>query len=825
MNIHGSSDNYGKTQNKNIVSDGQNSHNIDSYLNIWDVNPSFKDVNHRFFFIKIISVILITGYLTLVTYLISANILLAVLIGIIIISSFFIVFHDTFFALKRFYTKKFKNLALIQPFGDLTFFFLKNNSEILFFINKNDLKTVAMAIFQVRVIPENVHPTLNQFIKSLNELQIPFSFQIIQAPLNIKNKIEDNVHQEYLNDNFQTSIFFSTFFDMNGVINKTKLRYLVEKLNEYIEVMKSNFSANFPHFNMKLLTNNDIIDALRVIVLKTNSSIIPKVNPVIRSKKLQTFHLYKILLCVSILIYSSILLILLGFFFIFIIIINLILVTIFLWIWWRELLSNVSLENTVRKAELILVEPFKDLKFFRFTIYPESIFCSIDSKLLLNLKIVNLNFASFKFHSKIPFYYPSKIYRALIQKKLCFGYTIVSSPMSFYTFNKKCYNFINNRTRYALSKIGSDNDGNNWLNMRAGVWRVILTISSFAYKYVNNLEIEHFHELERQQVININSLKNTFKMNLSNLEFELLRNNKLLSGFLFQTLKNKFFFKEGTHLNYLIFQGKGLLFLTNLADEFRKGVATKIAAEFNSPLQLENFICFGFTINTEFLEKEVPVGLLRDQLENLLITNGKAKNREDLAIKIVVELVKKKIPSIIFDFSGNWSKLMKIFSGSQFESDFLHFKLGSAFTIDPIRSDIPFDKDNIEYLEYVFDSYALIFKKDEKTMDIFKNTILRNPELDITSLNLELKNQQMWEKDLSTDSLISLFDEFTRSDVQFLNSSKALSEQKILFKEFISDNKTIIIDLSLTKNYKKQLFIAFVILSKIIHYINHHSNE
>ncbi|MEE9377442.1 MAG: hypothetical protein V3V33_05355, partial [Candidatus Lokiarchaeia archaeon] len=67
-------------------------------------------------------------------------------------------------------------------------------------------------------------------------------------------------------------------------------------------------------------------------------------------------------------------------------------------------------------------------------------------------------------------------------------------------------------------------------------------------------------------------------------------------------LKNHLFRLNGSHLNYVYFQGKNLIEVAKIASEFKKGIDTRIAAEFNTPLQLKNFITIGQTINTEFLE-------------------------------------------------------------------------------------------------------------------------------------------------------------------------------------------------------------------------------
>ena len=122
----------------------------------------------------------------------------------------------------------------------------------------------------------------------------------------------------------------------------------------------------------------------------------------------------------------------------------------------------------------------------------------------------------------------------------------------------------------------------------------------------------------------------------------------------------------------------------------------RVAAEFNTPINLENFINIGNTINTEFLEEEIPVGFKLKQLKNLFILNGTKVNQQILSMKIVSELVKANIPSIVFDYSGSWSKIIPAFQESIYKDDFLCFKLGSAFNLNLLHSGIPYDTNNIE---------------------------------------------------------------------------------------------------------------------------------
>jgi hypothetical protein len=136
-------------------------------------------------------------------------------------------------------------------------------------------------------------------------------------------------------------------------------------------------------------------------------------------------------------------------------------------------------------------------------------------------------------------------------------------------------------------------------------------------------------------------------------------------------------------------------------------------------------------------------------------------------------------------------------------------------------SEISYDADNTEYLNYFFDTFALAFKKDEKTMDSLKNSIYNNPELDLTSLHLQAQTKQKWEKDGFADSLITtLFNEFSRKIISFFHHPDS-PETDFKMRDFIDNDKTIIIDLSILDDLRLKTFATFVIISKIIHLIKY----
>ncbi|NIU88241.1 MAG: hypothetical protein GWN56_13520, partial [Nitrosopumilaceae archaeon] len=306
----------------------------------------------------------------------------------------------------------------------------------------------------------------------------------------------------------------------------------------------------------------------------------------------------------------------------------------------------------------------------------------------------------------------------------------------------------------------------------------------------------------------MNNLQGSFGVNSQALEIEAMRTSALISGYLLSVLKHNLYRLNGTHLNNLLIQGARLRPFTEIVDVLKKGVRIEIAAEFNTPLYLENYITIGHAINTEVLEREVDFGFTRKQLGNLLIMNGTSEHRDLISMKIVSELIKVKEPSIVFDFDGKWSKLLTYFEGTEFKKDILYFKYGNSFVIDPIKSDIPYDKYNTEYLEYIYDAFGVALKRDERTVEMFRQTIQKNPNMDLGAIQMSLQNQSEWEKTPVNDLLLSVFADFTPSEMTFFQT---IQKDSILASDFVRNTKTIIIDLSVFRDLKKKLFVSFVI--------------
>ncbi len=771
---------------------------------------------------SIARIIILSGLGTLLigaTYLLGGSLPVSISIGVSIVIGFIIVFYDYIPRI----INSFQSKIVINPFEDLLSFWEKNDQTTLFITNRKELVHTGLQIFRVEEIPENIHASLNLFVKSLSGYKnmVEFTYQVVQTPYTYLTQSPEshNTHVKTM-DSRSTNIYFCVYYTLKGFLTRNKIKSLQQKMRSVGNILRNNFIGNFHHFKITLLSGDTLFNALRTYFFKIPAHL-PRDESESRVKNtLSSKSMMKASFTCFLIVFIDYILVVFSIPLVYIVLINLILLTLILFLWWRELLSMVG-KGSFPKHPFTSLNLFQGTTFFRFRHYPDTVFMHIHNKLVIGVKMFNLAFCFPPAYSRT-----DKFIQALMTQKVSFAYTCMNTPLSFASFYKKGEKYLNQNTDFELFnskwRIKTKIDALNWLAMRSGMWKTILTISVHEYEITEELNKGNITTIEERLEQRAEVLRSAFNMNFFNYELVRLRGRKLISGMRCEIVKNCEYSYNGTRLNYLLFQGKGLLHLIQIVDELKKGIETRVASEFNTPLQLENYITLGHTVNTEVLEEELPFGFTEDQVKNLLIMNGSLTSRELCAMKIVSELIGKKIPSLIFDFRGTWSRLIPSFKGTPHENDFLHLKLGSAFTLDPLKSDIPYDTNNIEFLSYMFDAYALSFKKNQNTVDMIRNTIMRNPEMDLSSLNLELINQNKWEKNPASDTLLALFGDFTQQDLPYLHLSTTTSGQTgtITFKDFITNDKTVIIDLSVSNDYRKQIFFAFLILSKIIHYLN-----
>ncbi|MFX0155114.1 MAG: hypothetical protein ACFE9Q_11355 [Candidatus Hodarchaeota archaeon] len=805
-----------KKVEKTEEEDGQKN----KYFDIWDVNPSFKDINNVLTIVKTIFLSVLTFSVILSSYIINHNPLISTVIGIFLLCIFIVVFHDQFFLLRNLFSFTFANKTIFNPFEHLVFWYDRNEYSTLYCTDRNDLTHLVLRIFEVKVIPQNIHPTIKQFIKALSSkrIRIPFSYQVIQKPIiNVFDKESTRYSSLRSIESFTTSIYFSIFYHCKGILTEKKLERMRYYIKKYTNTLKSNFVANFHHFKIILLSDTALINALRTFFIK--EEVTTSIGLVNKKKLLNgnSFSiLRKALFIIVIIVYFDYILFSISINMIYVICINCLISIGFLMIWWRAVFFQITKSKLLHTENCVLVDPFKNIHFYKLREFPFSLFLQINNHLLLGLKMVNL-----KYILKSPFCLAEKFFESLNNYKLSFSYTLRNKPIGYYEFYKHGLNYVHEETQQKLlwKEIKNDADAEEWLGYQLGMWYSILTMSVNSYKFITTIKRENFNELEEDLTYKIESLKDAFNLHFQNYRIEDLRSQKLLSGYLFSILKNNHFRLNGTQLYELMVQGINLAPLTTVVDLLKKGVITKIAAEFNTPLYLQNFIIIGHTVNTEVLESEVPVGFTEEQIKSLLIVNGMPIHRELVAMKIVAELIKVGVPCLIFDFNGLWSILLDYFKNSQLINRILYFKLGSAFTIDPLISDIPYEEDNAEYLEYMFDAFGMAFQKDQRIIDMLRNMIKKNPDMDLKSIELDMQTLNDWQKNPINDSLLAVFSDFTHQDLSFFQNISG--KDRIHANDFVKTDKTVIIDLSGLRDLDKKTFSTFLIIAKIIHYIKH----
>ena len=777
-----------------------------AYLDVWKVNPSYKDVSSSETVLKATSLVVI-GLLFFTSVLYSTyNLALSIGIAGIVSISFVIIFHKKFFSLRHAF-----DFRSFDPLGDFVFWQTKNDKKTLFYTNHKELNTTGVRIFKIIVLPENVRANLNRVYIGLHTLKVQFTYQIIQRQLQTSKNRDGSE-----SSTFETIIYFSTFYNVKGRITKSKYDNMVAQLKENAFSLRSAFSSNFHHFKVAELSDKELVKAYRIAVLKQEVEIEEDSDKIscetIKPKKFYTALKASFVLATVISLDRLLLVFNLPVVFHFLG--TFAILTAILIIWWRELFFFTIKSKLFESEDVEVIDPFGDVKFFKVSGAPETIFYHVEGKLIGGIKINNTYFTY-----PPPYCSPSKFYEALIHEKMPFTATIQLTPLNFSQFDKEGFKFLKDlEQRKLLTRIETPKDGKKWLSSRSGIWSTVITYSTSAISKASVLDYDVVADIEEKLKDRNLALRESFKQDFVNYELKQLRKNELESGLLFEAFKNKFFRRNGSHLSYLLFQGKTLLMLTEISNQLKKGIETRLAAEFNTPLHLTNYITVGHTINTEFLEHEVPMGFTLEQLRNLMVLNGTNSSREALCQKIVVELVKAGHSSVIFDFTGNWSKLMRVFEGTTYEDKFLYLKAGKTFLVNPLFSEIPYDMDNIGYLDYMFDAFALCFRKDERTIEAFKKSIADNSNIDVSTLTLDLTTKNQWEKSLTTDSIQSFFSEFTPHDIGFMQNQQNKQEINPSY-EILTHDKTVVIDFSGVKNYDKKCYFTFVILSKFIHYL------
>ncbi|MHA1372922.1 MAG: hypothetical protein ACTSVI_06990 [Promethearchaeota archaeon] len=783
------------------------------YLDIWPQSPVKKDVSQNIVWIKRGVLLGLTAVIGVHSYLLSSG-----LLKIIPLCAFFMMVFILIFSTRLFYTQP------SNPFESLSFWQLNIDPNSIFFTNREDMLTVGMRIFRVEVLPQNVHASFEQFIRVLSTRFQNITYQIVQQPI-LNPSVQAHPLKKEINGarmtSFRTIIYFAVSHEIKGIFSTNKFNRFLETLHSLSLTIRSDFVANFHHYKITLLLKNEAAQALRTMFLKQE---IPPSDTIKNEMKMTLKTISKALMVlittmlvgglVSAVWNNGILTIVSSSMVTGAIIIG----------WWNEPLFELFSKKKFTSPNIIPINPFGDIRFYRFSRVPETIFFQVEGGLLGGMKAFSVD------EVKLPVYaYDSKFYGSLMAQGISFGTTILAGAISYYQFYKLGKKYLNrSEQEYHMHEVRDKRAQDKWMIQRGGMWKTMGIYTIHAYKRVKTVSTSDFQDLESQLRENAMILKTSFHSYYSSFKIKPLKKHHLESALAVSSLKTRFTQLQGSYLDYLLIQGTTLIPFININNEFKKGLETKIAAEFNTPLQLENDINVGTTINTEFLEGEIDAGFTEAQVKRLLITNGTFRSRETVSMLVVAELIKHGHKSIVFDYTSNWSKLIKLFEGTPYENSILYYKLGRTITIDPIHSEIQNDTHNLEFLNLMLDVYAMSFKKDERTVAIFKNSLsslsstIKDDDFsaDYSTLVTHVKNLPDHEKGNGVESIIATLEEFSAEDTTYLFNKYGESKLVSTVLEFLKTDKTIIIDVSRSLDLNKQVFFTWLMVAKFIHYLN-----
>jgi len=783
------------------------------YLNIWPLSPVKKDVTQNIARIKRGVLLGLTTVIGVHGYLLSSD-----LLKIVPLCIFFMMIFILIFSTRPFLTQPF------NPFKSLSFWQLNKDPNSIFFTNREDLLIVGVRIFRVEVLPENVNANITQFIRVLSTRFQSITYQVIQQPILTPSTQISSLKKEINGARmtpFRTIIYFAVTHEIKGILNLNKFNRFLEILHSKTLTINSDFVPNFHHYKITLLQKNEAVQALRAIFLKQD---IPPSDPIKNNIKITMKTISKAIMTlitaiivgglVSVVWKNGILTILSS---------SIVIASILIG-WWKEPLFQLFSKKKFNSPEIIPINPFSDIRFYRFSRAPETIFFQVGDNLLGGLKAFSVD------EVKLPVYaYDSKFYGSLMSQGISFGTTVITGAISYFRFYKLGKKYLSrSEKQYHMNKIRDKREEDKWMIQRAGMWKTVAIYTTHVYKRVKNVSTADFQELESQLRENAIILESSFHSYYSTFNIKPLKKNHLESALTVSSLKTRFTQSKGSYLPYIITQGTTLTSFITIANEFKKGIETKIAAEFNTPLQLESYINIGTTINTEFLSGEIDAGFTEAQVKRSLITNGSFRSRETVSMLMVAELIKQNQNSIVFDYTGNWSKMIRLFKGTEHENSILYYKLGRTITIDPIHSEISYDAHNLEFLNLMLDVYAMSFKKDEGTVTLFKNSLSKlssikkddDSSVDYSTLVTHVKNLPDHEKRNGVESIIATLEEFSAEDTTYLFSKYEENKFVSSVLEFLKTDKTIIIDISGSSDLNKQVFFTWLMLAKFIHYLN-----
>jgi hypothetical protein len=770
-----------------------------SYLHIWNKCPTFKDQNTRGLHAQLFGLFIPLSVMVMTFYFATHNLVLSVEMGTFMLGLFLITFRHKFFLFCFPRTQQH-----VSPFGHLTFWMIPNADDILFMTNCHDGRTTVLKIFKITILPENVEGAMRTFISAMAINDTPFTFQIVQSPILTEGLAEGSL---------QTHLYLCTYLTFQGTPSKERIGEAGVIIQERGICVSNNFTANFHHARLHEMRGNDLPRALCALILKREMDS-PQPSETVRKHGLRMDLPTSIvrgavlagmvglstwsmaILGASILVT---LLITVGF-----------TVTIFI-TWWPELRLLIVRNNLVQ-SEVEILDPFSHLTFYQFKRAPDTLFFKANQSFVGGIKAFQLSRIIFP-----PIINTQKIYDPLIKNKVLFGTTLMLNPVNYPTMLRKARKVL---TDAALVTIRYSNKGpeeiDNWMRLRRGVWELFGVFTVMRLVPAIEWDEKSLSTLEHNLQRDATTLKHAFNAYYRNCKLEELQKNALLSGVFFAFLKHKFVRRNGSHLKHHLVQGDTISHMLRIPGTFLKGVEARIAAEFNSPICLENAITFGSVFNTEYMDVECPAGLLMDHARSLLITGGTIESRNLAIMRIALELIKEDMHIIAFDFTGSWSRLIRYFEGSLYAERFYHFILNRNIALDLLHSNLTHNIDNLSYFSYFVNAFRLAFRVDDKVVSDLnsrlttKHGVIEDPSTALLDLQSQENPDQML-----TSFLTRYSQEMKMGSALFHTSSHLILDPEML----MTTKKSIIVDLSAINTLPDKIFNMLVVLGKIIHYL------
>ena len=129
--------NLSQNQDKKDVSFEEEREETSNYLDIWDIIPSYKDINIKRSIKKMTFVIIILTFFLISLYIITTSIAIALILTALLFIFFTVAFNFNLFRFRSIVNKIFQSFKDINPFENFTFWIAEDEDQDLKFVKRN----------------------------------------------------------------------------------------------------------------------------------------------------------------------------------------------------------------------------------------------------------------------------------------------------------------------------------------------------------------------------------------------------------------------------------------------------------------------------------------------------------------------------------------------------------------------------------------------------------------------------------------------------------------------------------------------------------------